>query len=173
MTWRRAVCFLLLAGVTAFGSEAYFSPSGGIQNQIVQQIDRARSTIDIAVYSFTSTELGHALAAAHRRGVVIRVLRDASQSHNKHDENAYLLAHGIAVQQMGGHGRRGSFHDKFAIFDGKILETGSFNWTVNGERYNHENIIFFTDPDLIKAFQKEFEKLWRESRPIKQAAWTS
>ena len=57
---------------------------------------------------------------------------------------------------------RGSFHDKFALFDDKVLETGSFNWTANGKKYNHENVIFFTDPKLIKAFRQEFEKLWKE-----------
>jgi len=151
----------LSAGL-AFGSEAYFSPGGGIQAQIIRRVHLARSTIDIAMYSFTSGALAQALADAHVRGVKIRVIRDASQSHNKHDENAFLRAHGIDVREIKGKGR-GIFHDKFAIFDDKLLETGSFNWTANGEKYNHENVIFFTDPELIRAFRKEFEKLWKAS----------
>lgn len=35
-------------------SEVYFSPGGGIQNQIIRRVNQARSTIDIAMYSFTS-----------------------------------------------------------------------------------------------------------------------
>jgi len=55
-------------------------------------------------------------ADARKRGLKIRVIRDASQSHNKNDENPFLLAHGIEVREMEGKGR-GIFHDKFAIFD--------------------------------------------------------
>ena len=160
---RRLVYLLILVPSLVFGSEAYFSPGGGIQNQIIKRVNQARSTIDIAMYSFTSGALAQALADARKRGVVIRVVRDASQSRNKHDENSFLAGQGIKIREMGGHDR-GSFHDKFAIFDEKVLETGSFNWTVNGEEYNHENVIFFTDPELISAFRQEFEKLWEESR---------
>lgn len=159
---RRSTCLLLLSAGLAFGSEAYFSPGGGIQEQILRRVHEAESTIDIAMYSFTSGALAKALVDAHERGVKIRVIRDASQSSNKHDENSFLVAHGIEVREMGGNGR-GSFHDKFAIFDDKLLETGSFNWTANGEKYNHENVIFFTDPELIRAFKQEFEKLWKET----------
>ena len=159
---RRSACFLVLFAGLAFGSEAYFSPGGGIQAQIIRRVGQARSTIDIAMYSFTSGALAKALADAHRRGVKIRVIRDASQSHNKKDENSFLRTHGIDVRVMKGK-KRGIFHDKFAIFDDKLLETGSFNWTANGEKYNHENVIFFTDQELIKAFRQEFEKLWKET----------
>ena len=159
---RRSACFLLLSAGLAFGAEAYFSPGGGIQAQIIRRVHEARSTIDIAMYSFTSTSLAEALADAHQRGVKIRVIRDASQSHNKYDENAFLRTHGIEIRMMKGK-TRGIFHDKFAIFDDKLLETGSFNWTANGEKYNHENVIFFTDPELIRAFRQEFEKLWKET----------
>ena len=160
---RRGWFFLLLSASVAFGSEVYFSPEGGIQDQIIRRVNQAQSTIDIAMYSFTSGAIAKALAEAHARGVTVRVIRDASQSHDKHDENAFLQAHGIQVQEMPENGR-GRFHDKFAIFDDKVLETGSFNWTANGEKYNHENVIFFTDPDLIRAFRQEFEKLWSESQ---------
>ena len=113
---RRSACLLLLSAGLAFGSEAYFSPGGGIQNQIIRRVHRARSAIDIAMYSFTSGALAEALADAHERGVKIRVIRDASQSHNKHDENAFLRAHGKDIRVMKGKAR-GIFHDKFAIFD--------------------------------------------------------
>jgi phosphatidylserine/phosphatidylglycerophosphate/cardiolipin synthase-like enzyme len=125
-------------------------------------VNQAKSSIDIAMYSFTSGDLADALVDAKHRGVVVRLLRDASQSENKHDENSFLFDRGVQIRLMGGQGR-GSFHDKFAIFDDKLLETGSFNWTVNGEKYNHENVIFFSDPELIRAFHQEFEKLWNEA----------
>ena len=158
---RRIICLLLFGAGLAWGSEVYFSQEGGIQNQIIKHINLSRSTIDIAMYSFTDGDIAQALADAHDRGVVIRVIRDASQSSNKNDENGFLRDHGIALKEMSGKGR-GIFHHKFAIFDNQTLETGSFNWTTNGEKYNHENAIFFTESDLVQAFRKEFEKLWKE-----------
>jgi len=161
---RQALPLLFLAAGLAFCSEVYFSPDGGIQDQLIRRINASQRTIDIAVYSFTSGEIAHALADAQKRGVTIRVIRDLSQTANKHDEDAFLERNGIAVKVLSGRPPHGVMHDKFAIFDGKVVETGSFNWTVNAEKSSHENALFFDDPNLIKAFQQEFDRLWTETR---------
>lgn len=163
---RRALPLLFFAAGLAFASEVYFSPDGGIQAQLIRRINTSKSTIDIAVYSFTSGDIAQALANAHKRGVIIRVIRDLSQTANKHDEDALLERNGIVVRILSGRPPHGVMHDKFAIFDGKVVETGSFNWTVNGEKYSHENALFFDDLKLIQAFEQEFEKLWRSSSRI-------
>lgn len=160
---RRALPIMFLATGLAFAAEAYFSPGGGIQDQLIRRINASTSTIDIAVYSFTSGEIAQALADAHKRDVSIRVIRDLTQTTNKHDEGNFLEHTGIAVKVLSGLPPRGVMHDKFAIFDGKVVEAGSFNWTVNGEKYSHENALFFDDPKLIQTFDQEFEKLWKEA----------
>jgi len=153
-----------LVAASAIASEAYFSPNGGIRDQLIRRINHSRATIDVAVYSFTSGPIAQALADARRRGVRIRVIRDRRQSSNKHDENSFLESQGIPVKVLSGLPPHGIMHHKFAIFDDKTVETGSFNWTVNGERSSHENALFFDDPSLIKAFDQEFERLWKEAR---------
>ena len=50
-------------------------------------------------------------------------------------------------------------HHKFAIFDGKLLVTGSYNWTDSAERVNHENVLFVDDPAVIQRYQAHFERL--------------
>ena len=52
-------------------------------------------------------------------------------------------------------------HHKFAIADGMFLVTGSYNWTRSAAKYNEENIVVLDNQGLVKAFQEEFEKLWR------------
>jgi phosphatidylserine/phosphatidylglycerophosphate/cardiolipin synthase-like enzyme len=158
---RRALLLLPLTASFAFASEVYFSPDGGIQDQLIRRINASETSIDVAVYSFTNGNIAQALAEAKMRGVTIRVIRDLSQTSNKHDEDVFLERHGIAVKVLSGRPPHGVMHDKFAIFDKKVVETGSFNWTVNGEKYSHENALFFDDPRLIKAFQQEFDRLWR------------
>ena len=50
-------------------------------------------------------------------------------------------------------------HDKFAIFDGRLLVTGSYNWTSSAEAWNYENALFLDDPALITRYAVRFERL--------------
>jgi len=140
-------------------SEVYFSPEGGIRDQIIKRINLSKSSIDIAVYSFTTGEIAQALVSAHRRGVKVRVIRDKVQSSNKHDENGFLKKNGIPVLILSGKGR-GLMHSKFAVFDVKEVLTGSYNWTENAEKFNYENAVFIDDEKVINSFEKEFEGMW-------------
>jgi len=54
-------------------------------------------------------------------------------------------------------------HHKFAIFDGKLLVTGSYNWTDSAERYNHENVLVLEDPAIINRYQTRFNRLFNGS----------
>ena len=109
--------------------------------------------------SSTTGDIAQALAGAQKRGVKIRVLRDKSQSANKHDENHFLKTQGVDVEIRTGKGR-GIMHHKFAIFDEKEILTGSYNWTQNAEKFNYENAIFTDEIPVVTAFEKEFKKLW-------------
>lgn len=53
-------------------------------------------------------------------------------------------------------------HHKFAIVDSKVILTGSFNWTVQAQRSNRENLHISSDLQMVNAYKQEFEKLWNE-----------
>ena len=53
-------------------------------------------------------------------------------------------------------------HNKYCIIDGKILITGSFNWTVSAVKYNQENLVILENESLCKKFLEAFEKLWED-----------
>ena len=76
-----------------------------------------------------------------------------------------LVRDGFNIKITHGIGR-GIMHNKFAIFDGKLMVTGSYNWTNNAERFNYENAIFITDPNIIKQYQREFDTMWRTSPDV-------
>ncbi|KAJ3334724.1 hypothetical protein HDU93_007377, partial [Gonapodya sp. JEL0774] len=59
-------------------------------------------------------------------------------------------------------GASGMMHNKFGIFDGKKLLTGSFNWTRNAQVVNNENFLITDHPALIKHYTAEFEGLWKK-----------
>ena len=52
-------------------------------------------------------------------------------------------------------------HHKFAIFDKAKLLTGSYNWTRSASLHNDENFLITGDTELLKAFTRMFDKLWR------------
>ena len=54
-------------------------------------------------------------------------------------------------------------HNKVAIIDGWIVITGSYNWSLNAEEKNNENMIIIKSVELAKIYEKEFQKIWQES----------
>jgi len=61
-------------------------------------------------------------------------------------------------------GQKGVMHNKFVVLDGKLVETGSFNWTFNGELNNYENAVFLDAPDDAAAWAAYFERIWSQGR---------
>ncbi len=51
-------------------------------------------------------------------------------------------------------------HNKFCIFDEKIVWTGSFNPTNNGANKNNNNIIIIKSKNLADNYEDEFDELW-------------
>ena len=130
-----------------------------LRDRLLRAINLTKASIDLAIFDFTSGELAGALLAARERGVAIRVVADARQAQGKHSEIPLLLERGVKVRLARGNAR-GIMHHKFAIFDGKLLVTGSYNWTDSAERFNHENAIILDDPVVIGRYQVSFERLY-------------
>jgi len=59
-------------------------------------------------------------------------------------------------------------HNKFMVVDGDAVQTGSFNYTTSAATRNAENVLVVQDsPELAKAYQSEFKRLWNEASPVK------
>ncbi len=91
--------------------------------------------------------------------MAVRVVADARQAAGKHSAIPRLMAGGIEVRLLRGRGR-GIMHHKFAIFDGRLLVTGSYNWTGSAEAANFENALFLDDPGLVGRYAARFERLF-------------
>jgi phosphatidylserine/phosphatidylglycerophosphate/cardiolipin synthase-like enzyme len=144
--------------VSPQSTETYFSPRGGVSARIVQEIERANTSIDVEIYSFTRDEIADALIAAKNRGVTVRILADTSEATIAGSDIARLEAAGIPLKRTNG-GGGGIMHNKAAIFDRRILLTGSYNWSNAAEQSNDENAIFIRTPSVIAAYQSIFDNL--------------
>ena len=149
----------------------HFTRSGSIENLIEARVRAARRSLDAALYRFSNQKLVAALNAAGGRGVAIRIVINS----NGHEEEYQvigqtLLRLGIPLRTSGGRAAPGSkMHHKFAIFDGEAVITGSYNWTMESEEKNYENIVILDDSEAAAAYQKEFNRLWAEAREVPPA----
>ncbi len=145
-----------------FPAEA-FSP-GGVTAQLTRAIDASVKTIDLAVFSFTSEQLRDALARARTRGVKIRIVFDLSQ-YKFLSEMRWFNDNGFDVMlARGKKNETGVMHNKFAVFDGALVEAGSFNWTRNGEKNSYENASFLDASDDVAGYEAYFERVRARAR---------
>lgn len=141
-----------------------FSP-GRVTAHLVRAIDAARTSIDLANFSFTSEDLRDALLRAKEKGVKIRVVFDADQ-YRFLPEMHWFAEQGLDVLLSSGKdGEKGVMHNKFAVFDGALVEAGSFNWTRNAEKNNYENAMFLDAPDDVAAYQAYFNRIRDQAWP--------
>ncbi|MCX5681089.1 MAG: phospholipase D-like domain-containing protein [Candidatus Omnitrophica bacterium] len=119
------------------------------------------STINIAMYYLTSPEVAQEIVNAKKRGVAVRIFLDKSQRGQKSSQLEYFTSEGVAVRI---YEKSGLMHNKFAVLDNKVLITGSFNWTLDAEKNNQENLLIITDKRLIEIYAKQFERLWTQGK---------
>lgn len=138
-------------------AEAHFLPDEAAVARLVELIDHCGRSLDVCVFTITHNDLAWAVRRAHRRGVAVRVVTDDNKAHDLGSDIAALRGEGIAVvtDHSPAH-----MHHKFAIVDGRLLITGSFNWTRSAAEENQENFLVSDDPVLVGAYQKEFVSLW-------------
>ena len=145
------------------GTRVIFSPKGGTSKELARLIKATKKEIVVADYAFYSKYLCQALAGALKRGVKIRVLLDGDNARKAYSLDEWLAGEGIEVRLA--EIQRGSLHHKFMLIDGKLLITGSYNFTNESEFRNHEAAIFTNHKGLIQSFAAEFERLWPQYTP--------
>ncbi|MBL4847131.1 MAG: hypothetical protein JKY65_16545 [Planctomycetes bacterium] len=168
------VAALLLAAAPAqaqYYPKAYFSPNGGGADATAELINKAETTIDVAMYSIsTSGPIWGALESAVQRGVRVRLILNKGTSSNK--KKAASLA-GIGVHVFA---TSRTMHEKFALIDAgqwwrRKLVNGSANWSRGAEtRYSENTVVFGRHYHLFYAFQQEFNKLMDVARPASPGA---
>lgn len=138
--------------------EVCMSPNGRCEEVVKMYILEAQETLDLAVYSLTLDDLAYTIKSIHDSGVRVRLIIDKTQAAGRHADDEFLEEAGIEVKRMRST-KSGLMHHKFAIIDGTLVLSGSYNWTKGGSFKNAENLIVFSGDD-VPTFIEEFEKLW-------------
>ncbi|MBI3973140.1 MAG: phospholipase [Chloroflexi bacterium] len=138
---------------------------GGIDEKLVALIDATRTTLDVAIYDFDLENVAAAMARAKGRGVRVRLVTDSDTLGHK-DETVQR-----ALRTVGGAGipivadeRRAIMHHKFAVFDGEVVLTGSWNFTAGDTYRLNNNAVVFKVRELAENYTAEFEKMFELRR---------
>jgi len=135
---------------------------GSIEERLIEKINAAKSSIHIASFEFDLTPVAEALVAAKQRGVDVRWVTDnehglEADEEPGHGQFAMLEDAGIKVRSDD---RTALMHNKFWIFDGQILWTGSTNITENGIFDQNNNTLVIHSPELSAIYETEFQEMW-------------
>jgi len=160
-----AFLLLMLMMVTACSQEkglqintadirTFFSPGGGCTDAIVEEIDKAKSDINIQAYSFTSKPIARAIANAHKRGVRVEIILDKSNRSAKYSAADFTVNTGVPTYIDASHAIA---HNKIMIIDQETVITGSFNFTKAAEESNAENILIIRNKDLAGRYLNNWQ----------------
>ncbi|HSL44220.1 MAG TPA: phospholipase D-like domain-containing protein [Anaerolineales bacterium] len=133
-----------------------------VAGRLVEKINAAQNSIHIAAFEFDLTPVAEALIAAKERGVDVRWVTDDEHGLEAdvepgHGQFAMLQEAGIEVRSDN---RSALMHNKFWIFDGQIVWTGSTNVTESGVFKQDNNAIVIQSPEVAAIYEREFQEMW-------------
>ena len=128
-------------------------------DSIKAYIDKAKHTLDIAVYNHSDNMIANAINDAHERGVRVRYITCESTATTAegvlNDEIPFLERPEIM----------GIMHNKFIVIDADVADStwvlsGSTNWTTNQLFDDPNHIIMVQDQSVARAYELEFNEMW-------------
>lgn len=139
--------------------------SSDICKEILSNINKSESTIDMVIYGYSRVPaIEKALEKAINRGVKIRLVYDLDAKGNNIYEDTPRIVKLISQNKNDGGSAEAGYimHNKFYIFDDRILITGSANLShTDMSGYNSNSIVVINSPDAAKIYKQEFEQMFR------------
>lgn len=134
--------------------------------EFINLVDNAENSIDIAIYGYENIDrVTEALVKAKNRGVKIRYIYDE----NSNGESNYYTCNNI-IKQISDQFRSDKsdsvsqsnmlMHNKFVIFDNKIVYTGSMNFSKTGfSGYDYNDVAVINSKEIAQLYTNEFEQM--------------
>ena len=139
--------------------------SSDICKAFLNEINNTQTSLDIATYGWVSIpQIDEAIKSAVKRGVRFRIVYDFTSKNNHYPDTQEIARYAIDSRNdfVGGNTTQSEYlmHNKFMIFDGKKVATGSLNYSKTDFSEFNSNAIFFIDsPDVAKVYTEEFEQM--------------
>ncbi len=146
------------------GVRVYYGPGEAFETIDARLLNGARQSIDMAAYVLTDRALVAALGRAAVRGVKVRVYLDGEETGRSAPIGEIAGAPNLDLRLKAR--SRDLMHLKSYQVDGRLLRTGSANFSVSGEVYQDNDLIVIDSPQAAARFRETFERLW--ARPDNQ-----
>lgn len=150
------------------------NPLDNLEKAIVDFIDGAQSTLDIAVQEVDSMPIAEALVRARKRKVSVRIVTEADylledkivdkpfdadptlkNEVNRQIQLALLRANSWVRTDF----NPKIFHQKFVVRDKVAVLTGSTNFTVTDTHMNLNHILVVEDDAVAREYIREFDEI--------------
>jgi len=140
--------------------------AGSIPEHLIALIDGAQESIHIASFAFDLIPVAEALIAAHERGVEVQWVTDDEHGIDSDEEEGHGLFEMMedAGIEIVDDGRGALMHNKFWIFDGYQVWTGSTNITENGNFRNNNNVILTESRRVAEMYEREFAEMFEDGQ---------
>ena len=135
-----------------------FSPKDKIiTTHIIPLIEKSSKYIYIPAFVITHDEFAQSLLRAKNRGVDVKIIIDATNTHASRSKVKYLRNSGLPIKVEN---YAGKVHSKSIIIDDRYVVAGSMNFSNSGENKNDENVLIIEDSRLASYYKGFFNYLW-------------
>jgi phosphatidylserine/phosphatidylglycerophosphate/cardiolipin synthase-like enzyme len=149
--------------------EVFFSPSDGVNSQIVSHINTANSDLEVGTMLITRTLISNAIIARSTAGVASKVVIS-----NRATSDATVVANlGASLgSNFKEYHEQGLLHNKTMIVDQSNLSsdpfvwTGSHNWSDAANVSNDENTVVIHQAEISNLFYQEFKYRFDHAIPV-------
>lgn len=132
-------------------------------NAFLQEIDSAKKSIDIAIYTFTHQKILTHLEKAFNRGVKLNINMDFTSYRGSSKKTFETLRSKNILVNISQKNKL--LHYKMMLIDNKNLIIGSSNWTASAFKKNQDFFIVINNLNKkqISKIKKIFKKIKKES----------
>ncbi len=129
--------------------------AGGPDGPLVDGIDAARVSVDMAAYSLSLSSVRNALIRAYKRGLQVRVVMESDNM----DRTAPQALKDAGIPMLGDR-RQGLMHDKFIVIDRSEVWMGSMNFTDSGTYKDNNNLMHIRSTKIAEDYTTEFNEMF-------------
>jgi phosphatidylserine/phosphatidylglycerophosphate/cardiolipin synthase-like enzyme len=141
--------------------ENYFSPSDGVNTEILNAANTANKELFFGVYTFTRGDIAGAIATRYRSpGYTVKGIIDVNSQNTAYQ--AYDTLYPLMGANMRVYTSTGVYHNKMMIVDpdypssDPLVLTGSHNWSTTANTTNDENTLIVHDADIANQYLQSF-----------------
>jgi phosphatidylserine/phosphatidylglycerophosphate/cardiolipin synthase-like enzyme len=138
--------------------ECYFAPEDGVEDQIVDELNKGHSSVYFATFSFTSQPIAQALIDLHKKGADVKGIYEKRQNSTY---CTYQMLRNALIAVIWDKNPE-TMHHKFFVIDNITTITGSFNPSKHANTANDENLLIIHNKIISNVYINEFYEMWDE-----------